>query len=39
MFCYGATDPGLHRGNNEDAFLIEENLQAAILADGMGGES
>ena len=39
MFCYGATDAGLHRGNNEDAFLIEENLQAAILADGMGGQN
>src|SRR2546423_1747903 len=39
MFCYGATDAGLHRGNNEDAFLIEEGLQAAILADGMGGQS
>ena len=38
LIFYGATHPGLHRPNNEDAFLIEPELRAAILADGMGGE-
>jgi protein phosphatase len=34
---WGATDPGRRRENNEDAWRVEESLQAAILADGMGG--
>src|SRR5215468_10366706 len=38
LISYGATHPGHHRPNNEDAFLIARELQAAILADGMGGE-
>jgi len=36
---FGATDTGRRRTNNEDAFQVEESLQAAILADGMGGEN
>ena len=36
---WGATDPGRSRENNEDAWCIEESLNAAILADGMGGEN
>ena len=36
---FGATHPGLRRGNNEDAFAILPNLSAAILADGMGGHN
>jgi serine/threonine protein phosphatase PrpC len=39
MKWFGATDTGRKRSNNEDAFLVEESLNAAILADGMGGES
>jgi protein phosphatase len=39
MLAYGATHRGRRRENNEDAFHIEEQLSAAILADGMGGES
>jgi protein phosphatase len=31
------TDPGMVRGNNEDAVLVEPTLGLAILADGMGG--
>jgi protein phosphatase len=31
------TDPGMIRGNNEDAVLVEPALGLAILADGMGG--
>jgi protein phosphatase len=34
---WGATDAGRFRENNEDAFHVDETLQAAILADGMGG--
>jgi len=34
---WGATDAGRFRENNEDAFHVEGPLQAAILADGMGG--
>jgi PPM family protein phosphatase len=39
LISAGLTHPGRKRGNNEDAFAIEASLQAAILADGMGGES
>ena len=35
----GATDTGRKRTNNEDAWLVEDSLNAAILADGMGGEN
>jgi PPM family protein phosphatase len=34
---WGATDPGRSRENNEDAWRVEDELSAAILADGMGG--
>ena len=39
MRSCGATDPGRQRSNNEDAWLIDDGLHAAILADGMGGEN
>src|SRR5262245_36503630 len=39
MNWYGATDTGRRRSNNEDAFLVDPSLHAAILADGMGGEN
>src|SRR5690242_20867236 len=39
MKWFGATDTGRRRSNNEDAFLVDESLNAAILADGMGGEN
>jgi PPM family protein phosphatase len=37
--CFGATDPGLVRQNNEDSWRIEPELGLAIVADGMGGAS
>ncbi|HLK64998.1 MAG TPA: Stp1/IreP family PP2C-type Ser/Thr phosphatase [Bryobacteraceae bacterium] len=39
MKWFGATDTGRKRSNNEDAFQVEDSLNAAILADGMGGEN
>ncbi len=35
--CYGYTDIGLRRSNNEDAFIINHDLVFFALADGMGG--
>jgi PPM family protein phosphatase len=35
--CFGLTDRGCVRGNNEDSFLTEEQLGLYIVADGMGG--
>lgn len=36
---FGMTHPGLVRNNNEDALAIDEELNVAIIADGMGGEN
>jgi PPM family protein phosphatase len=33
----GATDVGLKRSNNEDAFLVQSELGVVAVADGMGG--
>ena len=35
--CFGKSDTGLKRSNNEDAFLVKPDLGLAVLADGMGG--
>jgi protein phosphatase len=35
--CYGATDVGLKRTNNEDAFAVKPDLGVCLVADGMGG--
>jgi len=37
MNAFGKTDPGLKRTNNEDSFLIREDLSLCVVADGMGG--
>lgn len=34
---YGITDIGLVRQNNEDSFIIDQDLGFAAIADGMGG--
>ncbi len=35
----GITDIGLKRGRNEDAYLINEELNLFVVADGMGGHA
>ncbi|MCP5003566.1 MAG: Stp1/IreP family PP2C-type Ser/Thr phosphatase [Planctomycetes bacterium] len=35
--CYGYSDIGLKRANNEDAFVLDLDLGFFALADGMGG--
>lgn len=35
----GMSDPGMKRRNNEDSYLINEELSLAIVADGMGGHN
>lgn len=35
--CYGKSDVGLKRTNNEDSFFVENRLGLTGLADGMGG--
>lgn len=37
IVCCGKSDVGLKRSNNEDAFLIQPELNLGALADGMGG--
>jgi PPM family protein phosphatase len=37
IITFGKTDPGLKRTNNEDSYLIREDLKLCIVADGMGG--
>jgi serine/threonine protein phosphatase PrpC len=35
--CFGKTDTGLRRSNNEDAFIVRPELGFCLVADGMGG--
>ena len=35
--CFGKTDAGRVRSNNEDAFLAEPDMGFCLVADGMGG--
>jgi protein phosphatase len=37
--AHGTTDVGLKRGHNEDSFLIVEDQNLYMVADGMGGHS
>ena len=35
--AFGASDVGLNRQHNEDAYFMDENLGLFVVADGMGG--
>jgi len=37
--CFGRTDPGLIRPNNEDTFLIKPDIGFCLVADGVGGSA
>ena len=37
ILSFGATDPGKKRANNEDAFLVDDELRLYAVADGVGG--
>jgi serine/threonine protein phosphatase PrpC len=39
LHSYGISDPGKQRENNEDFFLIDNNQQLYMVADGMGGHN
>ncbi len=36
---YGRSDQGRRRRNNEDSWFVDEALQVAVVADGMGGQA
>ncbi len=36
---YGKTDVGRKRDHNEDSFLVDEDMQLYVVADGMGGHA
>ena len=39
LTAYGKTDVGRKRDHNEDSFLVDDELQLYVVADGMGGHA
>ena len=37
IISFGATDPGKKRANNEDSYLVNDELRIYAVADGVGG--
>ena len=37
ILSFGETDPGKKRANNEDAYLLNDELGLYAVADGIGG--
>src|SRR5512140_384265 len=37
IHSFGATDPGKKRANNEDSYLVNDELRLYAVADGVGG--
>ena len=37
ILSFGATDPGKKRANNEDSYLVNDELRMYAVADGVGG--
>jgi len=39
LTCFGKTDNGLRRADNEDTFVVMPEVSLFLVADGMGGEA
>ena len=39
IIAHGSTDVGLHRGHNEDSYLVDKKSSIFVVADGLGGHN